>query len=141
MIVNRGVLGATFALGSLTSALAVFALHPLAAGAASSDRSSISLTATDPQYSYAIQVGDAITMNATVRDSKEREPNGTVSITSNNNYDKGCPSIHLKHRTKATCYITFYSPGRFSVKATYDGRDGSVASVTLHITVVPSTND
>lgn len=103
--------------------------------------SSITLAAEDPAYGYGIQVGDTITMRATVHDPNVARPVGTVVFTSDNTYDKGCRSVRLQHVTDATCYMTFYSPGRFHVTARYEGTDHSGASVTLRFSVVPNTSD
>ncbi len=103
-------------------------------------RSLIELTAVDPGYAYGIQVGDTVTFTATVRDPNVARPDGLVTFRADERYDS-CPAVRLHRSTTATCYLTFYSPGAFSVTARYDGRDRSIAAVTLHFTVVPATDD
>jgi len=104
-------------------------------------RPTIELTATDPGYSYAIQVGDTITLLAVVHDPNARAPSGTVSFATNDAYDTGCRAVRLDHSTHATCYVTYYSPGSYRVKATYKGEDRVTATVTLRLKVVPSSDD
>ncbi|MCU1492869.1 MAG: hypothetical protein JWO62_633 [Acidimicrobiaceae bacterium] len=99
------------------------------------------LTAVDPEYAYAIQVGDTITLRAVVHDPNVARPSGTVSFATNNSYDAGCKSVRLRRSTTATCYVTYYAPGGFHVVATYKGDDRSSSTVTLRFQVVPSTND
>lgn len=100
----------------------------------------IRLTAVDPGYSYGIQVGDTVTLTAVVHDPNVARPVGTVTFRADDRYDH-CPLVRLRRTTTARCYLTFYSPGRFFVTASYKGRDRSVASVTLRFSVVPATND
>lgn len=116
-----------------------------AARASASPRSlrdaTIRLTATDPQFAYAIQVGDTITFRATVTVRGRSHPTGTVRFTADNPYDHGCPQVRLSRSGSATCYLAFYSPGRFRVTASYVGPRHARASVTLRFAVVPATND
>ncbi len=100
----------------------------------------IRLTAVDPGYAYGIQVGDTVTLTAVVHDPNVSRPVGTVTFRADDRYDH-CPLVRLRRTTTARCYLTFYSPGRFYVTASYEGRDRSVASVTLRFSVVPATND
>jgi hypothetical protein len=102
--------------------------------------STMRLTVTDPQSGYNFQVGDALTMRAVIRDPNRSKPSGTVSFSSDNSYDK-CKTVTLRRETTATCYLTFYSPGRFYVTAKYTGLDHSDAKITIHFSVVPSAND
>lgn len=103
-------------------------------------KSLIELTAVDPGYAYGIQVGDTVTFTATVHDPNVARPDGVVTFRADESYDH-CPAVALHGAATATCYLTFYSPGPFSVTARYEGRDRSTASVTLRFSVVPATND
>jgi len=100
---------------------------------------SIRLTAVDPVSGFGLQVGDAITFTALVRDPNVGSATGLVAFSSNNRYD-ACPRVVI-HRNRAACYLTFYSPGTFHVTARYLGRDHVVTRVTLDITVIPNTDD
>ena len=104
------------------------------------ERSSILLTARDPAFGDEIQVGDAVTLRAVVHDPNLKEPTGTVYFHADERYDQ-CPPVRLRSRSVATCYLTFYVPGRFSVTASYVGRDRSRATATVRFEVVPNTSD
>lgn len=103
-------------------------------------RAEITLTAVDPNYAYAIQVGDTITLRAVVRDPGRRAATGAVAFSSDNSYDRGCRAVRIQ-RSDAVCYMSFYTPGHFSVTARYRGPDRQQAVVTLRFSVVPSTSD
>lgn len=104
--------------------------------------STMRLTATDPQFSSGIQVGDTITLRAVVRDPNVKKPTGTVRFATDDPYDKGgCSTVHLKRSTTATCYLTYYSPGSVKVTATYAGADHSSAKLSLRFKVIPATDD
>jgi hypothetical protein len=135
--------GSSRALGVL-ALVGTFAFVPSVAGASNTGRhlkpSRISLTARDPAFGNEIQVGDAVTFRAVVHDPNLKAPTGTVYFRADERYDR-CAPVRLRRRFVATCYLTFYSPGRFFVTARYVGRDGSNATVTVHFEVIPNTND
>ncbi|HVC24574.1 MAG TPA: Ig-like domain-containing protein [Acidimicrobiales bacterium] len=101
----------------------------------------IRLTAEDPQYAYGIQVGDTISFRAQVRYRGGGRLSGSVRFTADNPYDRGCHDVRVTRAGGATCFIAFYSPGRYAVTARYTGPHRASASVTLRFPVVPSTND
>ncbi len=128
-----GVLASAVALATSGGAALAQTRHHAAA--------SIRLTALDPQYAYAIQVGDTIALRAAVHPRGGGRASGSVRFTADNPYDHGCRSVRVARGDTATCYMAFYSPGRFAVTARYLGPHRETASVTLRFTVVPSTSD